>query len=142
MKRKLIALLTVAILLMTAVCAGLAEEAAVVPELTDEDVIGEWVMTLMRSGEQTKLAEDAGLNLLITISEDGTCELVFTKADGTEERGPGVWHVQEGFLLIDMEDGGFAVIAMEEGCLIMELSGVEMILEKQAEETEGETPAA
>ena len=142
MKRKLIALLTAAVLLMTAVCAGLAEEAAVVPELTDEDVIGEWVMTLMRSGEQTRLAEDAGLNLLITISGDGTCELVFTKDDGTEERGPGVWHVQEGFLLIDMEDGGFAVIAMEEGCLIMELSGVEMILEKQAEETEGETPAA
>ena len=142
MKRKLIALLTAAMLLMTAVCAGLAEEAAVVPELTDEDVIGEWVMTLMRSGEQTRLAEDAGLNLLITISGDGTCELVFTKDDGTEERGPGVWHVQEGFLLIDMEDGGFAVIAMEEGCLIMELSGVEMILEKQAEETEGETPAA
>ena len=49
---------------------------------------------------------------------------------------------EKGFLLIDMEDGGFAVIAMEEGCLIMELSGVEMILEKQAEETEGETPAA
>ena len=131
MKKKLIALITLIMLLLFAAHASYA--------ITAEDVTGEWVLTKMKSEGISFSPADANYNMTITFQEGGQADLFISQEGEEDIQAQGTWQLTDDAIKVVMELET-AYIQIDGSELVWDLDGTLAYFQKDVRETTAAVP--
>lgn len=97
------------------------------------DVTGTWYCTEFVQGDQSFNPADFGLNIVVTLNEDGTAAM------DAGEPSEGTWTMEGDIVTITEQNGLETIMTLTDGNLVIEEDEVKMVLSREA--AEGFTPA-
>ena len=112
-----------ALMMACAMLAVTAEDAA--------DYLGDWYLVEMKMGDTGMNPSDLGMNMTMTVNEDGTVLNVSAYGD-TAEEGHGTWKLTENGLSVTDDTGVTVVFALNEaGQLVADMEGMGMVFGRE-----------
>lgn len=117
-----------ALMMACAMLAVTAEDAA--------DYLGDWYLVEMKMGDAGMNPSDLGMNMTMTVNEDGTVLNVSAYGD-TAEEGHGTWVLTENGLSVTDDTGVTVVFVLNEaGQLVADMEGMGMVFGREQTQVE------
>ena len=105
------------------------------PALTEAtDVIGDWYLTEVQMGEDTLPPSALGMEMTITLNEDGTALIVSSYGEEAEEEAD-TWTLADGGITLNNGEDGPQDFLLEDGTLKVDIGGAYLIFSREAPET-------
>lgn len=117
--KKMLAMLLAAVMLLGCMTLAVAEAL---------DVTGTWYLNKLVADGMTLNAADLGMNLMLTLNEDGTA---VSSVVGVEDEGVGSWAMTDGALTVTIDEDTLEV-AVVDGSLVIEDDGAQMVFTREA----------
>ncbi|MBQ9197683.1 MAG: hypothetical protein IJ157_10660 [Clostridia bacterium] len=97
------------------------------------DVIGDWYLTEVQMGEDTLPPSVLGMEMTITLNEDGTALFVTAYGEDVDEDAV-TWKMGDGAVIISMGEDGDQDFVMEDDLLKFDMGGALLVFSQEAPE--------